>query len=326
MSNGYEMIRNHAGLVDLADWVRFEVTGPAATEALDQVLGANLADLFEGKAMNTLIPSEAGGVEAILWVVAQAEGYLLLAEPEEFGRVAAVLADLAQSHGVTVHDRCGTAFHMVLTGPAAEAIAARVLGDEVSVLPFLTTMTLADGVTALRIGFFGEYELHLLGDVAQQAALVAALEAGSDRPIVTDADAFPVLMAEMRILSRARDIPDAVSVFEAGLQWMIDFQKPALRGAAALEARRDDIRRQAVMMLLAPGASAAPLLVEGEEIGHLQSAHLSETLGQSVGIAFLDADLAVPGLVLQTSAGLGQTVSAPAFLSKSVLNALGRAA
>lgn len=326
MSNGYEMIRNHAGLVDLADWVRFEVTGPAACDALDSVLGANLADLFEGKAMNTLIPSETGGVEAMVWVMAGPDGYLVLAEPEEFERVANILAGLVQSHGVTVFDRCGTLFHMVLTGPDAEALAAKTLGDDVSALPFLSSIVLADGITALRIGFFGEYELHLLGDVELQVGLVARLEAGSDHPIVTDSGCFPVLMAEMRILNRARDIPDDVSVFEAGLQWMIDFHKPGLRGADALDARRDDIRRQAVLMVLEAGVKPAALVVEGKEIGTLQSVHDSATLGQSVGIAFLDADLAVPGIALQTSVGIGQTVSAPVFLSKSVLNALGRAA
>ena len=95
-----------------------------------------------------------------------------------------------------------------------------------------------------------------------------------------------------------------------------------------MAARRDTPKRNAVLMSFdaTPVATQTPIVVESETIGTVQSAYHSTTLGQTVALAFLDADLAVPGLVLQTSAGLGHTLSAPAFLSKSVLNALGRVA
>jgi aminomethyltransferase len=328
MSHTYEKLRNEAGLIDLVDWVRFEITGPQAADALDSIVGGNVADLYEGKAMNTLVPSLDGGIEAILWLLATRDGYLVIAEPEEEDAIHGLLAGLASDFDITVKDRCGTLFHMVLTGPKAEAIASAALGNDISSIPFLSTFGLANDILAVRIGFFGEYELHLLGENDAQATMIDALQGASDHPLATDSSAFPVMMAEMRILNRARDIPNDVSVFEAGVQWMIDFQKPNLRAADALAARRDTPKRNAVLMSFdaAPVAAQTPIIVENETIGTVQSAYHSATLGQTVALAFLDADLAVPGLVLQTSAGLGHTLSAPAFLSKSVLNALGRAA
>ena len=223
MSHTYEKLRNEAGLVDLVDWVRFEVTGPQAADALDSIVGGNVADLYEGKAMNTLVPSLDGGIEAILWLLATRDGYLVIAEPEEEDAIHGLLAGLASDFDITVKDRCGTMFHMVLTGPKAEAIASAALGSDITSIPFLSTFGLANDILAVRIGFFGEYELHLLGENDAQAAVVDALQGASDYPLATDNSAFPVMMAEMRILNRARDIPSDVSVFEAGVQWMIDF-------------------------------------------------------------------------------------------------------
>lgn len=328
MAHSYTQIREKAGLIDLQDWARFAVTGPDACDALDSVIGGNLVDLYDGKAMNTLIPSVSGGVEAILWVIAQEDGYLLLAEPDEQDAMAGVLADLALTYNITVTDRAGTLFHMVLTGPDAEAVAGKALGPDVTSIPFLSTLRLDDGALAIRIGYFGEYELHLVGAYTDQDALVKGLEAAYGASLVVDGSSLSVMMAEMRILNRARDIPAEVSVFQAGLQWMVDFQKGNLRGAEALNLRRDEPGRQAVLVEMddAPVASQTPIIVEGEEIGTVQSAYHSQTLGKTIALAFLNSDLAVPSLILQTSAGIARTLSAPAFLSRSVLNAMGQTA
>ncbi|MBO9463671.1 aminomethyltransferase family protein [Tropicibacter sp. R15_0] len=326
MSVAYDKIRNRAGLVDLENWVRFEVTGPDAVDALDSVVGGNVLDLFEGKAMNTLIPSLDGGVQAILWLIATETGFLVVAEPEEAAPVAEVLGELAESFDIAVANQADTQFHMVLTGPEAEAMAEAALGDDIPSIAFLNAFDLPSGVTAARIGFFGEYELHLFGATEAKAETMAALTAEGGEEIITDQSAFPVMMAEMRILNRARDIADEASVFDAGLQWMIDFPKDNLRGAEALNARRDEASRSCVLMVVDGDAATGALDVDGETVGEIRSAYASETLGKTVALAYIDADLAVPGLVLGSSFGVAETVSAPAFLSKSVTNALGQAA
>ncbi|WP_293573975.1 glycine cleavage T C-terminal barrel domain-containing protein [Phaeobacter sp.] len=326
MSVCYEKIRNHAGLVDLENWVRFDVSGTDAVDALDSAVGCNVLDLFEGKATNTLIPTIDGGVQAILWLIATETGFLVIAEPEEAAPVAEVLSELADSFDVTVTNQADSQFHLVLTGPEAEAMAEAALGEDIPSIAFLNAFDLPSGVTAARIGFFGEYELHLFGGVEAKADTIAALTAEGGEDIITDQSAFPVMMAEMRILNRARDIADDASVFDTGLQWMIDFQKDNLRGADALNDRRDQDSRSCVLMVLDGDAATGTLEVEGENVGVIRSAYASDTLGKTVALAYIDADLAVPGLVLGSNLGVAETVAAPAFLSKSVTNALGPAA
>ena len=140
-------------------------------------------------------------------------------------------------------------------------------------------------------------------------------------------DALPAMMTEMGTLSRERDVPPDVSVFEAGLQWMIDFRKENLRAAEALERRKHSVDRKCVLMIVDGDAAdlrQQSVFIEDREIGRVQSAFVSETLGRSVAISYLAEDLAIPGLTCAVGSDrrTGETVSAPAFLGRSILDSL----
>ena len=138
----------------------------------------------------------------------------------------------------------------------------------------------------------------------------------------------PVMMTEMGTLSRERDVPPDVSVFEAGLQWMVDFRKENLRAAEALERKKRTLRHKCVLMVVdgaAAGLQGQPVFVEDCDIGRVQSAFFSDTLGKAVALAYLTEDLGMPGLSCAVGGDRrsGRTVSAPAFLGRSILNSLG---
>ena len=326
----YHRMRHHAGLADLGDWARFDLSGPEAGDALDAVVGCNVRDLFEGRAANTLIPSPDGGVEAIVWVIALADGFRVVGEPADREALRRVLDEGARGRDAALRDVRDECFALALIGPEAEALAGKAFGDDVQSIAFLNALALDDpAVLAARIGYFGEYELHLFGEAAGRPAVVDAIEgAGDGGALMVGEEAFPVMMTEMRTMSRERDVPPGVSVFEAGLQWMIDFRKEGLRAAQALERRKDAVERKCVLMV-ADGAAAdlggAPVFVEEHEIGRVRSAFFSPTLGRTVALAYLVEELGMPGLSCTVGADRrpGETVSAPAFLGRSILDSLG---
>lgn len=326
MQNSYNKIRHNAGLVELKNWVRIDVSGPAAAAALDSIVGCNILDVFNGTAINTLIPSLSGGVDAIIWVLAKEDGYQIVAEPEETNVINGILNELVKTFDITITDLNSTHFHLLLAGPEAEEIAIKALGEDITSIAFLSAYMMPKEILATRIGYIGEYELHLFGTLQKKEDLIATLQEQTNDDLITDTNAFPILMAEMRTLNRVRDIPDTASVFEAGLQWMIDFQKDTLRAAEALAIRRDKINKSCVLMVAENGqiSNNVDLLVEGINIGNIQTAYFSDTLRKTIALTFINHDLAVPGLTLNTSVGICRTVSAPAFLSKSVLNSLGQ--
>ena len=326
----YRRLRTHAGLADLQAWTRFDLVGPQACDALDAVVGCNVRDLFEGRAANTLIPSPAGGVDAIVWVIALENGYRIVGEPGDGEAVGRTLAQSITGRDAVLRDIRDETFALALIGPEAEKVAWKAFGDEVHSIAFLNVLPIGDpAVLAARIGYFGEYELHLFGEVERRQSVIDRLmKAADDDALVVGEGALPAMMTEMGTLSRERDIPPDISVFEAGLQWMIDFRKENLRSAAELEREKHSVDRKCVLMVVdghASGFRHQSVFIEDHEFGRIQSAFDSETLGRSVVLAYLAEEFAVPGLTcaIGPERRTGETVSAPAFLSRSILDSLG---
>ena len=281
--NDYQRLRNHAGLADLQGWARFELSGSQATDALDAVVGANVRDLFEGRAVNTLIPSPAGGVEAIVWAIALEDGFRILGEPADREVIRAILDESTTGRDAVLQDMRDETFALALIGPEAEKVAWKAFGDDVHSIAFLNVLPLGNpAVTAARIGYFGEYELHLCGEFARKQTVIDALEQAADgRDLMVGEGALAVMMTEMGTLSRARDVPSDVSVFEAGLQWMIDFRKENLRACVELERRKGSVRHKCVLMIVdgeAGGLGAPDRLHRGPR-------HRSNPVGVSLGNA-----------------------------------------
>ena len=326
----YRRMRHHAGLADLQEWTRYQLSGREAGDALDAVVGCNVHDLFEGRAANTLIPSPAGGVDAILWVIALEDGFRILGEPGDRDAIRTALEESTIGRDAVLRDIRGETFALALIGPEAEKVAWKAFGDEVHSIAFLNILPLGDPpFLAARIGYFGEYELHLFGENARKQAVVDALaQSPGGGDLVVGDGALPAMMTEMGTMSRERDVPPDVSVFEAGLQWMIDFRKENLRAAAALERKRHSVERKCVLMIVdgdAPSLRGQAVFIEDHEFGRIRSAFHSETLGRSVALAYLAEDLAMPGLTCAVGSArrAGETVSAPAFLGRSILDNLG---
>ena len=326
----YRRLRTHAGLADLQAWARFDLAGPQARDALDAVVGCNVRDLFEGRAASTLIPSSSGGIDAIVWVIALENGYRVIGEPGDGKAVGCALAQSTAGRDAVLRDIRDETFALALIGPEAEKIAWKTFGDEVHSIAFLNVMPIGDPVVlAARIGYFGEYELHLFGEIARKQSVIDALgEVADGNSLVVGEGALPAMMTEMGTLSRERDVPPDVSVFEAGLQWMIDFRKDNLRSAAELEREKHSVDRKCVLMLVdgsASGLRHQSVFIEDHDIGRIQSAFDSESLGRSVALAYLTEDLAIPGLTCAVGPErrTGETVSAPAFLGRSILDSLG---
>ena len=322
-----QRMRCGAGLADLEAWTRFEVIGPDACEAIDAVVGCNVRDLFGGRAAQTLIPSPTGGVEAIVWVMALESSYRMVAEPAGRSVVGQALTESTGQCNAEYRDIGDEQFALALIGPEAERVARRGLDDEVESIALLNVLPIGrPPVLAARLVHFGEYELHLFGEAGGKQAVIESLEWGADEDLSRIGnDALAAMMAESGSLSRARDVPHDASVFEAGLKWMVELRKLDLRAAEALERAKGAAKRKCVMMTIdgdAAGLGGQPVLLAGQEIGRVQSAYDSEALGRAVAVTHLSERLAVPGLdcTIGAHGRTGQTVSAPVFISGTVLD------
>jgi len=135
------------------------------------------------------------------------------------------------------------------------------------------------------------------------------------------------MMAEMKVLSRSRDIPSNFSVFEAGLQWMIDFRKENFRGDKALNLCKKSLETKSIMILADEADqnfNDEYIYLNDEKIGYVQSVYKSEVIGKLIVLAYINTEFSYPGVNCKIGSELinAVTVSAPAFLTKSVTKSL----
>ncbi len=162
-------MRDAAGIVDLSAFAIFDVTGPAACEALDR-LCVNRVDVPIGRVVYTPLLNSAGGIVADLTIMRLAHDHHRVVTGGGMGmRDRKWFTDHLPADGsAQLHDATNQWTTIGLWGPRARDILSSVTSDDVSHagLPFATVKAVEiDGVRALasRISYVGElgWEIHV---------------------------------------------------------------------------------------------------------------------------------------------------------------------
>ena len=181
-----------------------------------------------------------------------------------------------------------------------------------------------------RIGYFGEYELHLFGEIARKQSVIDALGEAADGKLPRrrrkciagndDRDGHPEPRAgrpARRLGLRSRTPVDD----------RLPQGEPAIgRGARAREALGSpQVRADARRRKRPPASGTSPSSSRTTTSAASSPRSIRRPLGRSVALAYLSEDLAIPGLTCAVGPErrTGETVSAPAFLGRSILDSLG---
>jgi len=178
-------MRDRVGLVDLSAFAIFDVTGPAASAALER-LCVNKVDVAPGRTVYTPLLDPAGGILADLTIMRLAHDRFRVVTGGGMGmRDRKLFVDGMPADGsAQVHDATDQWTTFGLWGPRARDVLASVTSADVSHagFPFLTTKTVdIDGVRSLasRISYVGELGWEIYVPIEQGRRVWDALwEAG----------------------------------------------------------------------------------------------------------------------------------------------------
>jgi aminomethyltransferase len=324
----YRAVRGHVGIADASELTRIRVTGEKARDVLDGLLAGNVQGLPEQAVRTTLALHEDGRILSDVTVHAFFDDYLLTAGAGARDPLLERL-EAAAPDGVGVEDWSASHGMVRIDGPDAADVPRALIGLEAAGLRLMSFAECRlDGVPVMvtRVGSTGEFGYQLM---AERDALPGILD--RLRRLVPDArlcgrEAYDLLHLEMRSFNLRRDVPHGEPPLAAGLHWMVDFRKPAFVGRdALLEAKARVGERRMVCVRLEPGGPVpepdAPVRLEGRPVGYVAHAAWSFGLETAIGLAYLDAPVAVVGLpvTVDTSGGPapGSTVSAPFVRTRS---------
>jgi dimethylglycine dehydrogenase len=304
-------VREHAGLLELSSFAKYEVRGPGAEALLDRLCANRLPRL--GRISLSQLLNPHGTIECDVTVTRL--------EPERFLVLSAAVAELhdldwlrrhAPADGrVSIENVTARSGVLILAGPRARDVLRRVSDADLSngAFPWLAARRIQVGsvpVLALRINFVGELGWELHHPVEYQIALYEALRgAGLDLGLVDfGLRAMDSLRLEKAYRAWGADINTEVTALEAGLERFVAFDKGDFVGRAALlEQRRGGPRKRLATLevdaLDADCWGSEAVWAGDRVVGITTSGGYAHWLGRSLAVAYVDAEVSAPGTRLE---------------------------
>lgn len=299
-----EAVRDGVGVLDLAGFSRFNLSGDGAADYIRSKISGGLPKV--GRMNLGYFPTSKGRILTEMSIQRHGEDHftLITAAPAQWHDFDILAADLPE--GLTLTDHTRDYSTLVVTGPKSRELFEKIGTDADLSLSWLSIQTakVADVDCALaRVSFAGElgWEIH-----AKNEAIPALYDA------VLNAGATPFGMYalnSMRLEKGYRawkgDLSTDYTLFEGGLDRFVKLDKNIdFPGKAALlEEKIEGPAHRFVTITIDCDDYDAPymsnIIKDGEVVGEITSAGFGYRVGKMIGLGMLKTELNTPGTKLE---------------------------
>lgn len=294
MQAEHKAVRENVGLFDLSHMGEFEVSGPRAREFLQKTTVNNVEKLDDGQIQYSCMTTPDGGIVDDLLVYKLPTKYMLVVNAsniqKDFDWLQSNLID-----GAEVIDRSDVTGLLAIQGPNAQKVMQKITDYDLENMPYYTwAMAEIGGVELLfsRTGYTGEdgFELYIHPDHCDQvwkAVTDAGFPIGME---LIGLGARDTLRLEMKMALYGNDIDESTNPVEAGLSWIVDFDKDFI-GADVLRTVKEEKPDRRLVCLELEGKvfprQGYKVFVDGKEAGHVTSGTISPSLGRPIAMAYV---------------------------------------
>jgi aminomethyltransferase len=304
-------VRTRAGLFDVSHMGQIELAGADALQAVQHLSCNDAARLHVGQAQYSALLTPAGTfVDDILVYRLRDDHFLLVVNAGNIRKDAAWISSRAAESGgdVAVVNTSQRYALLALQGPAARDILQSLTDVDLSAIKyywFATGEVAGARATISRTGYTGEdgFELFLAPAQAERV-WKALLEAGAPAGVIPcGLGARDTLRLEASMRLCGSDMDEQTTALEAGLGWIVGWDKPDFVGATALrEERARGPRRMLAPFEMIDRAIARhghEVLQGDQACGVVTSGTQTPFLKKAIGFALVPADLGRPERVLE---------------------------
>jgi len=292
--------RERAVVFDVSHLGSVRCTGPGAHDALQWALTNDLDRIGPGRAQYThlLDPDDAHVVDDIIVWWVDREELSVMPNASNTEPLLAALGDAVAGPGrgaATVEDVTATRAVLAVQGPEARALLAAVDPGLAAVGRFRVARVDWSGTPCIvaGTGYTGEdgVEIHVPASTAG-ALWDAVLGAGVPPAGLGARD---TLRLEAGLPLHGHELGPGITPLQAGLGWVVGFDKGDFRGRAPLEAERDaGVARRLRGLAVAgrrPPREGCAVRRAGELVGEVTSGNYSPVLGHGIALALLAPDV-----------------------------------
>ena len=290
--------RTGAALFDVSHLGTVRVQGAGAHRALQWALTNDLDRVGVGSAQYThlLDASDASVLDDIIVWWVGADRFDVMPNASNTDRVVGALREGAED--LDVADVTTARAVIAVQGPEARARLAAAGGDDVaSVGRFkVSAGRLGDiPVTVAGTGYTGEDGVEMAVGVEDAATVWERLVDAGASP--AGLGARDTLRLEAGLPLHGHELGPGITSLQAGLGWVVRWDKGDFRGRAPLAAEREAGPHRRLRGLLAekgrPPRDGCAVRRDGDEVGVVSSGNFSPVLGQGIALAFMAPDVAV---------------------------------
>lgn len=276
--------RARAVAFDVSHLGTVRVEGPEAFSHLNATLTNDLGRIAPGRAQYTHLLDEADASvldDIIVWWV-EDETFDVMPNASNTTRVVGALGG---------QDSTATRAIVAVQGPQARRLLESVAPDAASVRRFGVCRFEWRGAecTAAGTGYTGEDGVECAVPAAVAADFWGAvLEAGIPPAGLGARD---TLRLEAGLPLHGHELGPGITPLQAGLGWVVGWDKPAFAGRTALLAERERGASRILRGLAVPGRQPPregyDVVVDGKPAGRITSGNFSPVLGHGIAMAFL---------------------------------------
>jgi sarcosine oxidase, subunit alpha len=317
-------VRTNVGLIDVSTLGGIEVCGPDAAEFMERMYTFAYKKQAVGRSRYVLMTDETGVIidDGVACRMHEQHFYVTATTSGADNVYRAMLWRNAQWRLDVVVTNVTAAFAGVnIAGPRSREVLARVTDLDLSPAAF-PYLGVRSGAVAniparlMRVGFVGElgFEIHV--PASQGEALWDALmEAGRPQGIRPfGVEAQRLLRLEKGHIIVSQDTDGLTTPSEADMAWAISRRKPYFVGGRAISIQdKNGLTRKLVGFVIDDGGAPVPeechlTLRAGEIAGRVTSAARSDTLGQTIGLAYVAPDQADIGAAFDIKVAGGRII------------------
>ena len=290
--------RTGAALFDVSHLGTVRVQGSAAHRALQWALTNDLGRIAVGSAQYThLLNSSDASVldDIIVWWVGS-DSFDVMPNASNTDRVVGALTE--RSGDLEIADVTEERAVIAVQGPEARARLAAAGGDDVASVGRFKVAAGRFGeipVTVAGTGYTGEDGVEMAVGVEDAATVWQGLVDAGVSP--AGLGARDTLRLEAGLPLHGHELGPGITPLQAGLGWVVRWDKGDFRGRAALEAEREAGPARRLRGLLAekgrPPRDGCAVCRGDDEVGVVTSGNFSPVLGQGIALAFLAPDVGV---------------------------------
>ncbi len=281
--------REHAVVFDVSHLGTVRVSGAAALDRLQSTLTNDLGKIGPGRAQYTHLLGDDGSVldDIIVWWHPGAESVFdVMPNASNTDRVVAAVGgtDITDSRAV-----------LAVQGPDARSLIAAVFPEAAEVGRFRVARLDWHGAACVvaGTGYTGEPGVEIAVPSGQATALWDAILEAGVRP--AGLGARDTLRLEAGLPLHGNELGPGISPLQAGLGWVVAFDKPTFRGRDALIAERASgplrLLRGIVTDGRRPPRTGCAVLVHDDLVGAVTSGNFSPMLGHGIAMAFVRPEI-----------------------------------